>query len=98
MTQLTSQEFVTIPVTVEAWRLELDNLDLVAQWCKGRRRGQSVIFPKIRNKAKLIDSQDNNHYAIPGDVVVKTSKGFIKMSGDEFEKRFTEASQRISVF
>lgn len=97
MTQLSSQEFITVPAKVEAWILEPENLDLAAQWCRGRRRGLSVIFPKIRDKKKMLDAQDNNHYAIPGDVIVKTRAGFVKMSGEEFSRKFRATSTRIAL-
>lgn len=97
MSQTTSQEFLMKPVVVEAWHLQQDNLDLIAQWCKGRRRGLSVIFPKIRNRAKTIDSQDTNHYAIVGDWIVKTKRGFIKMSNRDFNATYAPTGARSVV-
>lgn len=94
--QSASKEFISRPYLIEAWQLHPDNLDLVGQWCRGRVRGLSIVFPKIRDKSKPIEGQDNNHYAVVGDWVVKTSAGFVKMKNDEFNKRYAPTQDRIS--
>lgn len=88
MVQTNSQEFLMRPVVVEAWQLHPDNLDLVAQWCRGRRRGMSIEFPKIRDRAKLLENQNTKHHAIVGDWIIRTSKGYVKMSAEEFDMKF----------
>jgi hypothetical protein len=94
MTQLSSQEYIQKPVMVEAWELQTDNLDLVANWCRGRRRGLSVVFPKIRSKAQLLEDQETNHYAVVGDYIIRTNKGFVKMTADEFHVKFSPTGKR----
>lgn len=93
--QTVSKEFISKPHLIEAWQLHPDNLDMVAQWCRGRVRGLSIVFPKIRDKAKPIDTQDNNHYAVIGDWVIRSGKGFVKMKDIDFNKRYSPMADRV---
>lgn len=93
--QTASKEFVTKPFLVEAWQLHPDNLDMIASWCRGRVRGLSIVFPKIRDKSKPVDTTDNNHYAVVGDWVVRQSRGFVKMKNEEFTKRYSPTPDRL---
>jgi hypothetical protein len=88
------QEYVTKPVLVEAWQLTEDNLPQVAKWCRGRVKGESITFAKIRDKSKVLGGQDNNHYAHIGDYIVRRAKGFELQRSATFEQGHQLYSRR----
>ena len=90
------QEFYRIPQVFEAWTVTEDELSNIAKWCKGKVKGLSITFPKIRDKAKPLDSQERNSYAVCGDVIIKSSKGFTVLKGETFAKEFRRATYRSS--
>jgi len=89
------QEVYRIPQVFEAWRVTEDDLPNIARWCKGKVKGYSITFPRIRDKSKPLDSQERNSYAVCGDVIVKSSKGFTVLKGETFEREFRPATSRV---
>jgi len=94
MSNTSPQEFVRMPILVEAWRLIPEDLPAIAKWCNGKVKGNSVMFPRIRDKARTLDSQDRNSYAVIGDVIVKSSKGYTLMKGDDFDRQYRAYTKR----
>lgn len=91
------QEFISVPTVIEAWKITHDNLDAVAKWCGGKRKGESITFPKIRDRSKILQNgQDNNHFAIIGSVIVRRAKGFDLYTPQEFDRSFRPARKRVS--
>jgi hypothetical protein len=89
------RQYVTVPKYVEAWKITEDNLAEVAKWCRGKVKGESITFPKIRDRSKVLNNgQDNNHYGRPGQYVVRLSKGFDLQQGVLFEKDHRAAGAR----
>ena len=89
------QEFYRIPQVFEAWPVTEDELSDIAKWCKGKVKGLSITFPKIRDKAKPLDSQERNSYAVLGDVIVRSNKGFTVFKRDTFAQQFRPATNRF---
>lgn len=94
MSNQSPQEYITIPVLLEAMKLEEDNLPAVAQWCKGKVKGGSISFPKIRDRSKPIRNGDTSSYAIIGEYIEKTSRGFKVVRPEEFERTRRPATRR----
>ena len=91
----TPEEFFTKPVPVEAWQLTLDNLPLVAKWCKGYVKGESIKFAKPKANRSPLDSTDNSHYAVVGDYIVRIAGGFTVMKQKVFETRHIKGRKRV---
>ena len=85
---MTVNKYVRKPCTVEAGRVTVEDLDEIARWCNGKVRGYSITFPRIRDKSRPLDSQDRRSYAVLGQVIIKTAKGFKVMDGPEFDSKF----------
>jgi hypothetical protein len=81
------------PFVVEAEKLIADDLPRIAKWCNGRVKGNSITFARIRDKSKVLDSKDRRAYAVLGQVLVKTAKGFVVMNGDEFDAKFAPVKE-----
>lgn len=96
MIQISPKEYITLPVYVEAWQLTLENLPQAAQWCRGRVKGESITFPKIRDRSKTLNSTDTNSYAVIGDYIVKVAQGYKVVKAEAFEKSHREARLRTS--
>ena len=82
--------YFRIPFAVEAWVLNPEELKDIAKWCNGKVKGYSIAFPKIRNNAIPLDSQERKSWAVVGEVIVKTREGFVRMTKEEFNQRFTK--------
>lgn len=95
MTSNAPQEYFTKPVPVEAWQLSLENLALVAKWCKGYVKGESIRFTKPKSERSLLDSTDNSHYAVPGDYIVRIAGGFTVRKKRIFENTHVKGRKRV---
>lgn len=88
------KEFIKLPVLVEAWKVNADELPQIAKWCGGKVRGLSITFPKVRDRSKVLNPDDRNSYAVVGDYIYRVSKGFALMKGEDFERQHREHTQR----
>lgn len=90
------QQYMRIPVPVEAWRLTPEDLPQIAKWCGGKVKGLSITFPKIRDRSKPFGSEDHNSYAVIGDVIIRVGKGFVRMEGTKFDREYRSRENRAA--